>query len=283
MPKEKSIVGDLINFRGLIYSPVNEQGVVYLFSKVAEDLNMYVEEVRTAYPDCIARRFNGKGWEKIYVEFEFLSSNFLQHGHDPLECDMVVCWEHDWKDCPIEVLELKSVIIGLPNKQVTRPDKNITKSSSENSISELFDRLGIPESLRSLYQKLEEELLKLGEGVWRKIAPKDFTFYSPKRVFVFVRPQKTQIRLTLFTRGQHIAGVEPVGYESGGFKWGRMWISKEVQIPAAVEACHTAYLRILEALENNEATGWYASIDVEEDEEGGGTLPEVQSHEVNES
>ena len=43
MPKEKSVLGDLVNFRGLIYSPVNEQGVVYLFSKVAEDLNMYVE------------------------------------------------------------------------------------------------------------------------------------------------------------------------------------------------------------------------------------------------
>jgi hypothetical protein len=61
MAKERSVVGDLINFRGLVYSPINEQGVVYLFSKVAEDLNMYVEEVRTAYPDCIARRFNGKG------------------------------------------------------------------------------------------------------------------------------------------------------------------------------------------------------------------------------
>jgi len=39
MPKERSVVGDLINFRGLVYSPVNEQGVVYLFSNVAEDIN----------------------------------------------------------------------------------------------------------------------------------------------------------------------------------------------------------------------------------------------------
>lgn len=39
MPKERSVVGDLINFRGLVYSPVNEQGVVYLFSKVAASHN----------------------------------------------------------------------------------------------------------------------------------------------------------------------------------------------------------------------------------------------------
>lgn len=39
MPKELSVARDLINFRGLVYSPVNEQGVVYLFSKVAASHN----------------------------------------------------------------------------------------------------------------------------------------------------------------------------------------------------------------------------------------------------
>ena len=29
----KSIVGDVINFRGLVYGPVNEMGVVALFAK----------------------------------------------------------------------------------------------------------------------------------------------------------------------------------------------------------------------------------------------------------
>jgi hypothetical protein len=26
------------------------------------------------------------------------------------ECDIIVCWENDWQECPIEVIELKSVI-----------------------------------------------------------------------------------------------------------------------------------------------------------------------------
>ena len=43
MMKSESVVGDLINFRGLVYSPLNENGVIFLFGKVMEDLNMYVE------------------------------------------------------------------------------------------------------------------------------------------------------------------------------------------------------------------------------------------------
>ena len=64
-----SIVGAMINFRGMVYAPINEQGVVLLFGKILKDLNMYVEEIKTGYPDCVARRRTGKGWERIYIEF----------------------------------------------------------------------------------------------------------------------------------------------------------------------------------------------------------------------
>ena len=78
--KPKSVVGDLINFRGLVYSPINENGVILLFGKVASDLNMYVEEIRREFPDCVGCRFNGKGWERVDIEFEYVSSNFREHG-----------------------------------------------------------------------------------------------------------------------------------------------------------------------------------------------------------
>jgi hypothetical protein len=44
------------------------------------------------------------------VELEQESRNFLKHGHDPNGCDLIVCWEHNWDECPLEVIELKSVI-----------------------------------------------------------------------------------------------------------------------------------------------------------------------------
>ena len=50
MASDRSVVGDLINFRGLVYAPLNENGVVFLFGKVAEDLNMYIEEIKPGFP-----------------------------------------------------------------------------------------------------------------------------------------------------------------------------------------------------------------------------------------
>lgn len=106
----KSIVGDVINFRGLVYGPVNEMGVVALFAKISEELGFIIEEVKAGFPDCIARRQIDKGWERVAIEFEYLSSNFNRHGHDPEGCDMIVCWEHDWDVCPVPVLSIKQYI-----------------------------------------------------------------------------------------------------------------------------------------------------------------------------
>jgi len=108
--KRRSIVGDPINFGGLIYGPLNENGVIFLFSKIHDRLGINIESIQATYPDAKGRRKNSKGWEDIWIEFEYKSSQFKNHKHDPKECDIIVCWEHDWKECPIEVIELKSVI-----------------------------------------------------------------------------------------------------------------------------------------------------------------------------
>jgi len=140
--EDESVVGDLINFRGLVYAPLNENGVVFLFGKVMEDLNMYIEEIKPGFPDCIARRFVGKGWKRIRIEFEFKSKNFLNHKHNPNDCDVIVCWEHDWEDCPIEVIELKDVIKGLENRPIEKPEITI------------IDLLGVSQDLKTLLSEL---------------------------------------------------------------------------------------------------------------------------------
>lgn len=111
--------GHFLNFRGLLHAPVNEQGVVFLFGMICLELGFVVEGIRTQYPDCEAkRRIDVKmdKWEKVSIEFEFLSKNFKEHGHNPDLCNVIVCWEHNWKECPLEVIELKSVIKKLPSK-----------------------------------------------------------------------------------------------------------------------------------------------------------------------
>ena len=34
----------------------------------------------------------------------------MQHFHDPEGCDLIVCWEHNWAESPLEVVELKRAI-----------------------------------------------------------------------------------------------------------------------------------------------------------------------------
>ena len=113
---KSSIVGDVLNFRGFVYGPVSEMGVVAIFAKISEEIGFIIEETRVAFPDCIARRQIAKGWERVAIEFEFKSSNFNLHRHDPEGCDLIVCWIHDWADSPLEVIELRSEINRLPNK-----------------------------------------------------------------------------------------------------------------------------------------------------------------------
>jgi len=108
--------GSFLNFRGLQHAPINEQGVIFLFGMVCLELGFIVEAVQSGFPDCEAkRRIDSKKdhWERVRIEFEYRSSNFREHGHNPTKCDLIVCWEHDWKDCPIEVIELKKVLSEL--------------------------------------------------------------------------------------------------------------------------------------------------------------------------
>jgi hypothetical protein len=85
---------------------------------VSRELGFLIESIRTEYPDCEGKRcvdLKNQRWEHVRIEFEYQSSNFKQHSHNPEDCDLIVCWMHDYKDCPVEVLELKSQIKHLAN------------------------------------------------------------------------------------------------------------------------------------------------------------------------
>ncbi len=94
----------------LRYEPVNELGVVFLFSAIAKKLRLRVDMIQSAFPDCIAYQNTGKGERKIRIEFEHKAKNFLLHKHDPKKCDWVVCWENNWPSPPknLKIIELRS-------------------------------------------------------------------------------------------------------------------------------------------------------------------------------
>jgi hypothetical protein len=89
---------------------VNEAGVVYLFGTLAERLGFMMLRMQSDFPDGEAmRRIEEERWERVRIEFEYESRNFLKHMHDAHECDLIVCWRHNWPECPLEVLELRSI------------------------------------------------------------------------------------------------------------------------------------------------------------------------------
>jgi hypothetical protein len=114
--RDRPIYGRPLALPELAYEPVNEAGVVYAFGMVARRLGFCVHRLQTEFPDCEAMREVARGqWQKVRIEFEFESKNFQKHGHNPKGCDLIVCWNHNWPECPkkLVVVELRKVVRGL--------------------------------------------------------------------------------------------------------------------------------------------------------------------------
>jgi hypothetical protein len=253
---EKSIVGDLINFRGLVYAPINENGVIFLFGKVADDLNMYIEEIKPGYPDCIGRRFVGKGWERVAIEFEFKSSNFKQHKHDPKDCDIIICWENDWKDCPLEVIELKSEIQGMENYLVSRPE--IDGLSSKNStLEDLFKNSNSNDNVKNWYDQIFKKLLEYNINIWAKIGTKYCGWYSPVKSFVSVKPSSQSIKFECYSGNNAIDGSK-ITNKRFAPNWSKFSIKNDSDVDKAVKILIESHKRIEEALATGKTTGYFS-------------------------
>ena len=112
---DRPVYGPLIRPYPMIHGPMNESGVLYLFGTVSERLGFVVTLIQTGFPDCLALRLvDVDRWQPVRIEFEYESRNFLRHLHDPSQCDIIVCWKHNWPECPLEVIEL-SKIVGTSN------------------------------------------------------------------------------------------------------------------------------------------------------------------------
>jgi len=128
-------VGSQITVHGMAYAPTNEQGVVFLFGRLAPMLGFCVEHVQVRFPDCQARR---KG-EIRRIEFEYWASDFEIHKHDPKGAHCIVCWHNDWESRAkeyrhLEIIELKKYVGALPRVFVvgareSRQGKELDKST----------------------------------------------------------------------------------------------------------------------------------------------------------
>ncbi|MGZ4867641.1 MAG: hypothetical protein ACXV7C_10485, partial [Candidatus Angelobacter sp.] len=105
--RDRPVYGRPLPWPELAHEPVNELGVVFVFGMMARRLGFVVHRLQAGFPDCIAMREVAPGmWQRVRIEFEFESRNFKRHNHRRDKCDVIVCWKHNWKDCPLDVVEL---------------------------------------------------------------------------------------------------------------------------------------------------------------------------------
>jgi predicted transport protein len=239
----KNIVGEPINFRGLTYAPVNEQGVVLLFGMLAKELGFHVQLVRPGYPDCKAVRALGNGrYEEVNIEFEFISSLFKTHLTSEIKSDFIVCWEHDWPACPpsIQVLELRSLIqSGQLNPS---PNVGVEEEKDEPRITYSLEDL-VKENWKHSHELLGrfEKALK-AIGKFKRRLTKFYIAYSfggeksvaeivaqRQGLKVYLRPKKRSFRpstLELFS-------CERIGHWANGNSY--FLLSKMEDVSAAVD------------------------------------------------
>ncbi len=70
--------------------------------RILNYLHNYYEVVlsQEGFPDLLLKDHDGN---LVRCEVETDSKHFLAHGHDINKCDLIICWNHNWRDCPIPV------------------------------------------------------------------------------------------------------------------------------------------------------------------------------------
>ena len=95
------------------HAPTNEDAVLVLLGAMAQQLGLVIMRIQKPFPDGEGMRLMDDGsWEHVFFEVELLSRNFVTHMHDPRGCDFIICWEHNWPECPLPVIELRKLVPG---------------------------------------------------------------------------------------------------------------------------------------------------------------------------
>lgn len=257
---KKTEVGSPMNFRGFMYQPINEQGVVYLFGLVAENLFIRVESIQQGYPDCTGLKFVGNGrWERVRIEFEHKSSNF---DHDPAGCDIIVCWEDDLTQKQkeemgiikngIEIIALKDRIKELPNEPLKDPD---AISKQKYTLQDHFNRVHANENVKQLFSKLDGYIKKINPEIWDKYSKVYITYYSPDKLFVDVGLRKNGLFVEAFTDTQDLSGFRNTPFHEN---WGKATIHNEQELLSILPSLNKSFNLIKQAEKEGKNTGWYA-------------------------
>jgi hypothetical protein len=234
MDAEPSIVGEPINRFGFIYAPVNKEGVGTFFAKVAERLQMQIEEVRPSAPHCIARRQTTRGWEQVAIIYAYNSLDLQARTSALRGCDVLVCWHHSWLNCPLEVIELRT----LRPQTTLSPDND----GEQRRLARYLGRQST--HTRRLFRHLDEGIRALASDIVAQTTKGrqgagGVSYYAPELRFCRVDFRHTGrwLMLSVFTSGQLWRGIKPSVSEP----WGGFSVGTEADLTRALGLAKAAY------------------------------------------
>ncbi len=126
--------------------PRSELQVRELFAHRLPEFGYQLVGSHTDFPDWLLLSDSG---EYVYCEVEHRSSSFVLHAHDTSRCDLIACWEHDWPESPLPVLEFFS-------GKVIQPTTTGVEGKSRSRLSVNFSgRLSTPQYRPNLQARTE--------------------------------------------------------------------------------------------------------------------------------
>lgn len=143
--------------------PTNEAETIKLYRLAQARLGWSIVHLQTACPDAII----AKNGYKLRAEFEYKARNFKMHGHDPDDCDIIICWVNDYPDAPVPVWELRKCAMAEASIVSRLLEKGWTTIMQElQKITHELDELKI----RLRHEWTDEDIeCYLGEGVHLEI------------------------------------------------------------------------------------------------------------------
>lgn len=158
---KKSVVGDPIFWPGLVYSPVNINGLLFALGTVTGQVGLLFEEFSAEGATAVCRKKTDAGWEKITAALTFRSSEFDPGDSKP---DLLICWiddaEGDANTLPVMAL---SEIIGKTESGKSGPRAKspaLANILPDNSAEDLLHRgeaiMGFEETVRQLDERIKK-------------------------------------------------------------------------------------------------------------------------------
>jgi hypothetical protein len=172
----KSIVGELVGKRGIVYAPVNRAGVLLIFSRLLDEFDMLVEETAEDCRYIIARRRVDTGqpgssrWERVKIALAYESLEIQEDenvGTDSYgTADLLICWQHNWPDCPLETFELRSIFAtsAVSAPEPPAPGIALTDIVPEDSGRLLKERATTQKRFEKAVSDLDDKIRKLYPG-----------------------------------------------------------------------------------------------------------------------